>query len=317
MAKTVRVCHYKKLKIKLNGDVYPCCTSYPHTKLGNIFDEDIYDKIENSDVICECPMFKSIKRTPEDKIDLDYIHYETSNICQATCVCCTQSKNKMPNENSHLSKIKEIIEYYKPKNIIAIGGEILVQDKAFNDLFDLKQKYPEMKISTITNLCVGKERLRKAEEIFDKMTVSMLGFTELTYKNEMGLDFNKTMDNFMDLYKNKKVKLSPKYLAMPTNLFEIIPFFNWAVNLDVEKIYLHCIIELEHIANFNTRFLYWTKTFEKVEKQIKDIFEKNQELLISKNKHFISIHKNLAEKLNISQEYIDSLNLNNIVKITV
>ncbi len=315
MAKTVRVCHYKKLKIKLNGDVYPCCTSYPHTKLGNIFDKDIYDKIENTDVICECPMFKSVKRTADDKIDLDYIHYETSNICQASCVCCPQRKDKMPNEEIHLAKIRELIEHYKPKNIIAIGGEILVQEKAFNDLFELKQQYPEMKISTITNLCVGKERLKRAEEIFDKMTVSMLGFSELTYKNEMGLDFNKTIDNFNELYNNKKVKLSPKYLAMPTNLFEIIPFFKWAINLEIEKIYLHCIHEFEQVANLKNP--YWVKTFAKVEKQLKTIFESNKEMLIAKNKHFISIHRILANRTNITQQYLDSLNLSNIVKITV
>ncbi|MBR1907857.1 radical SAM protein [bacterium] len=315
MTKTVRICHYKKLKIKLNGDVYPCCTSYPHTKLGNIFDENIYQKIENANIICECPMFKSVERTPEDKIDLDYIHYETSNICQASCVCCPQCKDKMQNEEQHLEKIREIIEHYKPKNIIAIGGEILVQEKAFNDLFELKKKYPEMKISTITNLCVGKERLKKAEEIFDKMTVSMLGFTELTYKNEMGLDFSKTMDNFNELYENKKVKLSPKYLAMPTNLFEIIPFFNWAINLDVKKIYLHCIHEFEQVANLKNP--YWTKTFAKVEKQLKSILENNKELLISKNRHFISIHTILAEKTNINQQYIDDAGLTNIIRITV
>lgn len=315
MAQTVRVCHYKKLKIRLNGDIFPCCTSYPHTRLGNIFDENIYDKIENTDVICECPMFKSVKRTPDDKIDLDYIHYETSNLCQANCVCCPQYKDKLPNEEQHLAKIRELIEHYKPKNIIAIGGEILVQDKAINDLFELKQKYPEMKISTITNLCVGKDRLKKAEEIFDKMTVSMLGFSELTYKNEMGLDFNKTMNNFKELYENKKVKLSPKYLAMPTNLFEIIPFFNWAIDLDIEKIYLHCIHEFEQVATLNNP--YWIKTFAKVEKQLKNIFEKNREMLTSKNRHFISIHKILAERININQQYIDNAGLTNIVHITV
>ena len=315
--KTVRVCHFHKLKIWLNGDIYPCCRSPHYTKLGNIFDEDIYEKIENSDVICECQMFKSVAKTPQDKINLDYIHFETSNVCQANCVCCPQPKEPLNYEKELLQKIYEMIERYRPKHIIAIGGEILVQDEAFNKLFDLHKKYPEMKIQTITNLCVGEERLKQAEEIFDAMTISMLGFNKHTYKSEMGLDFDRVINNFEYLYKNKKVQLSPKYLAMPTNLFEIIPFFNWAIDLDVEKIYLHCIIELEHIANFNTPYLYWIKTFEKVEKQIKDIFEKNQKLIISKDRHFISIHKNLAEKLNITQKYIDGLNLSKAVKITV
>ncbi|MBR2525322.1 radical SAM protein [bacterium] len=312
--KTVRVCHFHKLKIKQNGDIYPCCRSRKYTKLGNIFDEDIYKKIENTDVICECNMFKSVARTPEDKINLNYIHYETSNLCQANCVCCPQSKEPLNNEKELLQKINEMIERYRPKHIIAIGGEILVQEEAFNMLFDLHQKYPEMEIQTITNLCVGEERLKKAEEIFDAMTVSMLGFNKHTYKNEMGLDFDKVINNFETLYANKKVQLSPKFLAMPTNLFEISEFFNWAVKKDVQKIYLHCIHEFKKVANVEN--IYWQKTFAKVEKEIKQILKDNREFIISRNRHFISIDEMLAGFINIDNDYISENGFEKYIYLT-
>lgn len=214
---TTRVCHYNKLKINMLGEIYPCCVAPKSTYIANIFDDNIIEKIINKEIICECKIYKSVLKTEADKINLNYIHYETSNLCQANCVCCPQNKELITNEKEHLDKIKMLIDYFKPKNIAAIGGEILVQDYAFNMLFDLKKQYPDMKIHTISNLCVGKKRLKEAEEIFDEITVSMLGFTSDTYKNEMSLDFNTVKENFEYLFNNKKVKLRPKYLAMPTN----------------------------------------------------------------------------------------------------
>lgn len=300
--KTVRICHYKKLKIKMNGNIYPCCVAPGYTFIGNVFDENIIEKIENANVICECQMYKSIEKTSNDKIDLDYIHYETSNVCQADCVCCPQTKEKLDNEKELLDRINMLIEHYRPKNITAIGGEILVQNYAFKMLFDLHKKYPDIKIHTISNLSVNEKRLKEAEEIFDEITVSILGFNPTTYKNEMGLDFDIVMRNFEYLYKNKKVKLRPKFLAMPTNLFDLIDFFDWAIKLDIDKIYLHNIHEFEKVANLDNK--YWLRTFKKLEKQMKKIFDNNKELLQSKNRHFISIHPILANMIHIDSDYI-------------
>lgn len=314
MSKTVRVCHFSKLKIKQNGDIYPCCVAPARTKIGNVFDDDIINKIENADIICECPMYKSIKKVEGQKPELNYIHYETSNVCQASCVCCPQNKSPMENEQALLERINMLIEYYKPKNITAIGGEILVQNEAFNMLFNLHKKFPEMKIHTITNLCVNEDRIKKAEEIFDEMTVSMLGFTPFTYQNEMGLDFEKVMKNFMYLYENKKVELRPKYLAMPTNLFELVPFFRWAIDLNLNKIYLHNIHEFAKVANLDTK--YWIKTFARLEKDVKKIFEENRKKIIDKDSHYISIHPILSERLHIDESYIRENGFEKTVFIT-
>lgn len=134
MAKTVRVCHFSKLKIKQNGNIYPCCVAPASTKIGNVFDENVIEEIENADVICECPMYKSVKKEKGQKPELNYIHYETSNVCQASCVCCPQNKAPMENESALLQRINMLIEHYQPKNVTAIGGEILVQNEAFEML---------------------------------------------------------------------------------------------------------------------------------------------------------------------------------------
>ncbi|MGN0018301.1 MAG: radical SAM protein [Candidatus Gastranaerophilaceae bacterium] len=305
--KTTRVCHYHKLKICYNGDVYPCCLTVPHTFIGNIFDKDIFEKIKNAKILCECSLFKSVEQKEDDEINLKYIHYETSNTCQASCVCCYQSKEPMQNEKEHLARLRELIDYYKPENIVAIGGEVLVQENAFNMLSDLHKKYPKMGIGTISNLCVGEERLKQAEEIFDRITVSMLGFDKQSYKIHMNLDFEKVLNNFMTLYKNKKVELSPKFLAMPSNIVDIPEFLKWALTLDVNKIYLHNVTTFLQETNWQSQI--WHNILLRIEKQIKNLFQDNKDLIAATNRHFISIHPTLAQTLNITEEYINSIGL--------
>ena len=41
-----RVCHFHKLSIRHNGDIFPCCvTSTPNFRVANIFDDDLENKI--------------------------------------------------------------------------------------------------------------------------------------------------------------------------------------------------------------------------------------------------------------------------------
>ena len=116
------------------------------------------------------------------------------------------------------------------------------------------------------------------------------------------------------LYENKKVQLSPKFLAMPTNLFEISDFFNWAIKKDIQKIYLHCIHEFKRVANVDD--IYWKKTFAKVEKEIKQILIENKDFIISKNRHFISIEGMLGEFFNIDNNFISENGFEKYIYLT-
>ena len=61
---------------------------------------------------------------------------------------------------------------------------------------------------------------------------------------------------------------------------------------------------------------FWKITFAKLEKEIKQILEDNKEIIIAKNRHFISIHETLAEFLHIDNKYIEDNNFSNIIFIT-
>ena len=314
MTQEVRVCHFRKISIRKNGNIFPCCLAWQHTLLGNIFDENIFETIEHKNINCECPLFKYRNIEPNEKPELKYLHLEFSNECQARCVCCAQQKEKLENEDIHLSKITEFIERYKPENIISIGGEVLIQKKTLDWLISVKEKHPEIKFDIVTNLCVKQETLERIKNVFDYMTVSILGFSENTYNSIMGLDFNRTLKNIDFMMNNTNTKVRLKYLLMPTNMYEMNSFLNWALSKNPEKIYLHNIREFKQIAN--TDEIYWQKSFVPLEKSIKKTLIDNKEKILSTNKHYISVHQYASEFLHIDDKFIDENGFTNIIKVT-
>ena len=302
MSKEERVCQFYKLSLRLNGDVFPCCLAKKNSLIGNIFDSDIQDKIESKNIICECELFKNRQIQEGEKPNIQRLHIEFSNECQAHCVCCKQHKEKMQNEDEHLSKIYQFIEKFQPKNITVIGGEVLIQKKSLEWLKMVKKNYPEISFDIVTNLCVKEEILKEAVQIFDDITVSILGFNSVSYKKIMGLNFDTTINNINYILSNTNIKLRPKFLMMPTNVYEIAPFLEWALSTECEKIYLHNIREFNSVCNLSDEF--WTNTFIQIEKDIKRILNNNKEELKSKDRHYISLHGILAKKININEEYL-------------
>ena len=93
-----RVCQFYKLSIRKNGEIYPCCLARKKSLLGNLFDKNIKEIIETKNVDCSCTLFKDRPIQQGEKPNIQKLHIEFSNECQAHCVCCQQQKVKMDNE---------------------------------------------------------------------------------------------------------------------------------------------------------------------------------------------------------------------------
>lgn len=311
MGRVERVCQYHKLSIRKNGDICPCCIS--NLKIGNIYNDNFKEQIETNIISCQCALYKAIRPTENQKPDLKYLHLEFSNECQARCIVCFQHKETLPREDEHLAKLTEIIDTYTPKGVIAIGGEVLIQEKTLDWLYQTKQKHPEICFETVTNLCVSDEKLKKSMEIFDIFTISMLGFQKHTYNSIMGLDFDRTLNN-INILKSKNKTIRPKYLAMPDNFLELPLFLEWALkNGDADKIYLHNTNEFHKCINSEEDF--WAKSFAVTEKQTKKILLDNKDYILSRDKHLISIHQFIAKMLNIDEEYLKNTGLDTAIKL--
>lgn len=309
-----RVCQFYKLSIRKDGKIFPCCLAKKSSLIGNLFDFDIKEKIETKNVTCACTLFKNREIQEGEKPNIQKFHIEFSNECQAHCICCQQQKEKMENEEKHLEHVLDLIQTYKPKNITVIGGEVLIQPYSLSWLEKVKENNPEISFDIVTNLCIGKKALEKTIKIFDSMTVSILGFNPFTYNKIMGLNYETTMGNIDYILKNTNIKLSPKFLLMPSNMYESAEFLKWALSINSEKIYLHNIREFKKCCNLEEDF--WIRTFAQVEKEIKAVLENNKDYIISKNKHFISIHDIFANRINIDSKYIKDNGFNGIIKVT-
>ena len=51
-------------------------------------------------------------------------------------------------------------------------------------------------------------------------------------------------------------------------------------------------------------------------KTVKNVLEQKKEIIISQQRHFISFHRFIANKIEINEEYLKSIGLDEMIKIT-
>lgn len=313
--KEKRVCHYKKLFISTEGDIYPCCQRILHTKIGNINDENIFETIESKVIECECSMFKSVPQKSNDKISLNYLNLELSLLCQAYCLVCYTHSPYWKGKYDLYSRLEMLIDKYTPKTIIVQGGEILVQQKSLEWIESIKTKYPEIDFQIVTNCCVDVEKTTIIEKLFETMTVSFMGFQPETYKSVMGLEIDKTLKILDKLFKNNIVNIRLKFVETPSSLHESHLFLEWALTQNPSKIYMH---DSDVFKRVNTQvewaFDYWKVLYEKTGVKIRKVLLKNKDKIASKE-NYISFFSRNAKLYNINAEFLEENGLTKSIVI--
>lgn len=313
-SKEQRVCHYRKLFITTEGDIYPCCQRPEHTLIGNIKDPNISDVIKNKEILCECSAFKSIKQTADDKINLNYMNIELSLLCQAHCLVCYTLSPYWKGEYDLYDNLEKVIDEFTPKIIIVQGGEVLVQEKSLEWLVHLKDKHPEITLQLVTNLNVDMSKLELIEKLFDTITVSFMGFQPETYNAVVGLNIEKTLNMLEALFKNNKVKIRLKFVETPSSLHEAPMFLEWALTQNPEKIYMHdSDVELR-VNKAEGYHAYWEELYRKTGDKMRKVLMKNLELIQSKP-NYISFFKNNSAYYKITPQFLCDNNLNKNISI--
>ena len=299
-----RVCHYNKLFIGSNGDVFPCCIRPAHTKIGNVSDENICELIEKHSVECRCALFNSHAPNADDEINIRILNVELSLLCQAKCAMCFADAPSWRGTYNLYDKIEKIINTYSPTTVIVQGGEILVQKESLAWIKKIKTNHPEIIFQMVTNLNVDFDYKDTIEELFETITVSFVGFQPETYKAVMGLDINKSKKLVEYLIPREKTKVRLKFLDTPASMHESHLFLDWAISLKPSKIYMHSAA-LPLYINSDAPFQYWNKMLSLTGKKIKDILIKHKSELSKKN-HFISFNSDNIAYYEISKEFLNN-----------
>ncbi|WP_428062878.1 radical SAM/SPASM domain-containing protein [Candidatus Avelusimicrobium fimicolum] len=169
---------------------------------------------------------------------------ETTGICNAKCVFCPYKDMKRPHIhmsdeifNKIISQIKA--EHIRPKAFdLFMIGEPFLDKKIFDRIHLLKKAFPDSKINITSNFSISDDSIVKQiiESDIDFINISLNAVTSKRYKQVMGLDYNRTIENINNLISQKKSKLRVSLSMVIYNnekLTDIIKFFfKWALKAD-------------------------------------------------------------------------------------
>jgi MoaA/NifB/PqqE/SkfB family radical SAM enzyme len=279
-----KTCHFSSLFITHKGEVFPCCMVWKREdmKIGNISDENLLTSIETFYAECSCERYKLRKGTVADKKDYAQINLELSLNCQGKCAMCAVGAPDWRGQYDHYGSCTQIIDQLKPKEILVQGGEILVQKKSLEWIARLKESHSDMKVLIVTNGNAGLDKIDIVEKLFDRATVSMVGFQPETYRRIMGMDLQKTIKFVEELAERRKVAITLKYLSTALNLHESNLFLKWAISINPNLIYFSDA-NVGGYINAAAPFHFWNKIYNRTGQEIKSLLLENKNLLAEKN----------------------------------
>jgi hypothetical protein len=148
------------------------------------------------------------------------------------------------------------------------------------------------------------------EKLFDLVIISIVGFQPETYRKIMGLELEKTKRFASKIAANRVTRLYLKYLVTPSNIHETDLFFEWAVDLKPDKIFISDSNTREYI-NQHTKDHYWKKVIDRTRsKLIADITLSHENLKASRTK--IALSPLASELFGVDASFIRNNNLADI-----
>lgn len=243
-----RPCHYEDMFVTHAGDVFPCCLTWndPGKRIGSIQDDDLPAKLAAYDITpCECApwAFNSIFRPARtgDTCKIRMLNLELSLFCNSRCaMCCVHAPEYTsafgrPDHSLH-PQILRFVGQVRPEHIYLQGGEVLVQPGALDLVEAIRRKWPEIRLSLVTNGNVPLSMADRAETMFHSLAVSMYGFTSSAYRVVTGLDVENVKRFCERVAARSREKLCVKYLTTPVNFHEAPDFLEWALDVKPQAV---------------------------------------------------------------------------------
>lgn len=252
--------------------------------IGHLTDPNIIEKIHSYDVDCTCVGYTFRPIQSDDEKRVSSVNIEFPMTCNGSCaMCCVGAPFKQAEKIDYpYDELKELLVTLKPDLIASQGGEVLVQPKSIDALAEIKKALPGVTLHVITNGSMNTGKVTLCSELFDSMTVSIVGFQELTYKAVMGLRLERTKAFVTEMLRRGKTLLSLKYLCTPLNVHEIGLFLDWAIPLSPSGIQITDADCLTYIVA-DTPIPYWQQVYKRGRDYMLEAFSKHRVTLNAKN----------------------------------
>ena len=236
LAKEIK--YYKKL----DGSLKRIGTKFilAKTPLKKLVNTNFYNKIYENKI-----------KNKIKKIEPIFLQIENTNVCNATCIMCPhvsmKRDKKIMTQKDFEKIVKNVLEKYSSiKTLIITGfGEPFIDQGIIDKIKFVNKNYPKLLIDIYTNANLLDEKV--VEDLLSvklhKINFSING-TEKTYKETMGLDYEKTVKNVLNfIQKRNELKknfplINISLMVMKENEKEIEDFQNfWIDKADSVMVY--------------------------------------------------------------------------------
>ncbi|MBF0466142.1 MAG: SPASM domain-containing protein [Nitrospirae bacterium] len=264
-------CHYYELFVKHDGYVYPCCITRDNSDMaiGHVTDDNLAQMIANFDGCCVCERSRFRKAVQGDIQKYVMLNFELDLACHSKCAMCCVSAPSWNGHYGQYESLTKLVDITMPKVIKVQGGEVLIQKKSLHWIDSIKQKYPNILFSLITNGNYRLSIINAVEKRFNKVAVStIVGFQSETYKTITGLDLKRTIRFAEELVSRKRLVVTLAYLITPINVHEVTLFMKWAINTAPDIIHIYDS-EIHQYINSDTFDSFWEKIFNRTAETFK------------------------------------------------
>lgn len=150
------------------------------------------------------------------------VQIETSSFCNARCTFCTNASLKREKNIMTQAVFEKIIERIQQEKlniasfILHLNGEPLMDPALFSRVKRLKGEFPEAKVRFTSNfaLATGETIDQIFESGLDEIICSLNAVDPVRYREIMGLEYDRTVDNIERLIEGKKTRRSPLSITL-------------------------------------------------------------------------------------------------------
>lgn len=311
-----RPCHLRELFVAHDGYVYPCCFVWgqKHMRIGHIRDADLLEKIGSFFQYCSCERYRLRKGHPGEAEEYGLLNFELSLACQGKCaMCCVGAPeaSKKPTAYDFYDDLSRLVERCRPLEIMVQGGEVLIQKRSLEWIADLKRRWGDISLGIVTNGNVDIAMADKVAELFDRVVVSVVGFSPDTYRKITGMDIARTVAFVGALLKTSRPEVTLKYLVTPLSLHETNLFLEWAIGLAPHRIRISDSLVAQYIE-MRTFDDFWQKIMDRTGEEVRKVLLGMRDRLIAQ-RTVVGFDTALRKMFGIDDEFVRGNGLDGIV----
>jgi len=304
-------CHFTRPFLDRQGNLYPCCfvNAQPEFIIGNVRDDDLVEKLYAFDTKCQCGFHKFRKWKEGDK--LGPLNIQTSLMCHGKCaVCYVSAPLKKETVELDYDKALEFLRKLKPTVLFMEGGEVPLQKRALQFVANIKKEINPQVLHLLTNGCYKPEMATRLADLFNRFTVSYMGFSKNVYYHETMLDVDVTNAFTREIHR-RVGDIGFRYICTPLSMIEAGDFLNFAVELTKSHvIYADCDIN-QYVKNPEATPMYWPQVIQRAQMRFKEALLLNRDKL-KENNFVVKFEPRTAALLGITEEFVKRLKVPNI-----